>query len=138
MGLGSDTYRTVSDPDAVITQLGVKNRPDGNLELHFELQNNPSFLFFRVSPLTHRRRKKDAVEFVFLNRESRFKMGMNTLILDPESADPVVRKLIGKLDGRQYVLLTAGYSRRPDQWGYGASTTFTTTDRFTRPALKQE
>ncbi len=134
MGLGSDTVRTVADPDAVINKLDTRLNSDGLVELRFTLAKTPEFMYFLLAPLNHRHKNKDTVEFSFYNRDSRFKEGENLIVLDPASSDPLIQTMTKKLDSNEFVLLTLGYSQKGSNWGYGASTRFFTSIKYEKPS----
>ena len=133
MGLGSDTVRTVKDPDATVDGLSTKLNPDGLIEVRFTLKKVPEFVYLRLDPLNHRRKKKNAVELVVYNRDHRFKEGENLLVLDPKSTDRLIVSMTKKLDADEYVLFTIGYSQKGANWGYGSSSKFFTSKAYQPP-----
>ena len=125
MGMGTETERVALDPEATIRSLGTSKDEQGRTIIRLNLAKVPEFLYFRMQPMS-RRHKRDVVEIIAYNRNQRFKEGENLIVLDPESTDSLTKKLSSKLLGNETLFLTAGYSRKGSQWGFGASTRFET------------
>lgn len=139
MGEGSDTHRTVADPEAVVSDISAETLADKKIALHFTLEQEPKFLYFRLTPLTHPHKHKNSAkvreneELILLNRDHRFVKGENTIVLDPASTDPLIHHLIGAMDSLELFSFTLGYSKKDKNWGYGASTQFTTSHVYDAP-----
>ncbi len=137
MGIGSDTYRTVADPLAVVDQLKTEIGTDRKIQIHFNLSKTPEFLYFRMNPLTHRHHRKNATELIVYNRDQKFKIGRNTITLDPISVDELSHKLTSKLDSNEAVIFTMGFSQSGSKWGFGSSTQFITTPIYKNDSLNK-
>ncbi|NDG84966.1 MAG: hypothetical protein EBX52_08020, partial [Proteobacteria bacterium] len=137
MGMGTETERVALDPEATIRGLGTTRDEKGRTVVHLNLTKVPEFVYFRMQPMS-RRHKRDVVEIIAYNRNQRFKEGENLILLDPESTDPLAKKLSSKLLSDETLFLTVGYSRKGSQWGFGASTRFATTSSYPfAPALEE-
>lgn len=132
MGVSSDLNRSAADPSAIIQDLSTKLTADRKIEVHFTLASSPEFLFFRLTPLAKANKDDTAVELLAYNRNNRFKQGENTLILDPDSTDPLIHKLTDHLDNDEIMMLSMGYTHQNQQWGTGTSTQFSTNETYSQ------
>ncbi len=125
MGMGTETERTAQDPEALVRSFYSSRDALGRTVIHFNLSKTPEFLYFRIQPMS-RRHKKDAIEVIVYNRHLKFKEGLNSITLDPNSPDPLERKLSAKLLADETLFMTMGFSQRASEWGFGASQRFDT------------
>jgi len=126
MGLQNDTVRSVADPEARVSDLHAETGPDHKTVIKFTLSKIPEFLFFRMNPILRHKNSPNVTELIFFNRNQRFKVGENTIILDENSTDTLTRDLSSKLKPSELVEFTTGFSQHGSAWGYGASVQFRT------------
>ena len=124
MGLQNDTVRSVADPEAHVSDLRAETGSDHKTIISFNLNKIPEFLYFRMNPLLRHKNSPNVTELIFFNRNQRFKVGENTLVLDENSTDTLTRDLSSKLKPSELVEFTTGFSQHGSAWGYGASVQF--------------
>ena len=134
--LGFETYsqRLKQDSEAVVKELHVDSLPGGLKKLRFTLAQSPANVFFRLFLVTGFKRQRMVAEIVVNNRNQRFKIGENTLILDPDSQDLLTAKLSRDMRRREFYNLSVAYAQTSDRYGPVSSSRFEVEEPY--PARK--
>jgi hypothetical protein len=130
--LGWESYSRLKkvDPESVVSAISVTGQSNGLSSLRFSFSHRPANVYFRVYKISGVKRQTTLAEVVVSNYRGRFKAGVNSLILDPFSTDPLVGKLSKNLrEGERYLVMIA-FSRMNDRFGALSSASFRVDEGF--------
>lgn len=114
--------RTKSSADAKVLSLESKRLDNGHIEISFELNSTPKFIFFDLKRHTLHIRH-DETRLILPNK-GRFKEGKNTIILDPYSETKWVRDLSQTMKNANTFVLSMAISHDESEWSSLKSTEF--------------
>jgi hypothetical protein len=111
-----------SDPNILIKDLKTKVIGD-KVHVSFNLDHESKLLYFKLYKSNRLSRAQSKSEFVFKNK-TRFKKGLNKLVIDRESLDSIGLRLSESLYEKNYYSLTMSSTLDGRSWSKVASSRF--------------
>jgi hypothetical protein len=131
MGQATLSHPATENAKAKVENLTTEVLDNQQVALHFHLATVPEYIYFHVANLhPTRQQRKQEVDLIVFNRNHRFVVGDNTLVLDPKSADDLIHRLTAQFVPNENVLVTIGYTPDENSWGNAASAQFQCTDVY--------
>lgn len=104
------------DLNASITELKVEQKMDHRIQIDFVMPKDVKFLFFKTLRSSGWKKIKNLKDFIYLNK-GRFKEGANSLLVGPDSQDPLEQALWRAFSTEEYYTLQMSGSLDGKAWG---------------------
>lgn len=118
--LGFEGYadRARADATALVQDLKVEENDDGYLVLKFKLATDANTLHFKLLRTTGLKRFIRMADLLIDNSKTqRFKLGLNEIVLDPQSMDLLTYRLASALNQDDHYTIYVGYTRDGKKYG---------------------
>ena len=108
--------RNFGNAKAVVTSISHEKLKNGVVKVKIDLPVEPTFIFLKLDNRTLNF-TRDSIQQVLGNQEKRFKKGVNTLTLDPESKDPIVQKFLQIYENSRKFRFSVAIALEDANWG---------------------